>query len=290
MKKRALLPLVLLSTLSAGADPAENPLIEMFPREIRFYNSFEGGLNPDVGITTISPSYNRYHLARRGFLGKCLDVGIINYSQTAGKLLVDTEKPGTILIWVKLLREQHPISRDLAQWEGGASVFEVMGSNNSRMLIMKSVDTQWGSGQFWFFYEGDDEHGAHFSMHAAARCSFADWKVGEWRLIAASWTAEKMFISVNGQPYASAPYSHKMQALRGGCYLKTTEWKSAETQPGMFAVDECAILSRKLSDEEVALVYEEMMHRHRARRGFLFYLTENAHGGVIQSDLQQMLL
>ena len=273
--RKGILPLVAILALSASGEPVPNPVIEMFPREIRLYDSFDGGINPDVGLTTISGSFDHYHLSPDGFLGKCLDVGVLGFSQTSAKPLIDTSKPGTILIWVKLLKEQKPISRGLATWEGGSSVFEAMGSNNHRMLIMKSVDTHWGDGQFWFFYEGDDEQGAHFSMHAATRCTFTDWKVGEWRLVAASWTAEKMFVSVNGKPYSSSPYDHKMQVLKGNCYLKTETWTSAGTQPGMFAIDECAILSRKLSDEEVAQVYAKMVAKRRASRGFMLYLAEN---------------
>ena len=232
---------------------AISPLVEMFPREVTFYHGFDDGVNPAIGMTG-QGNWKNFHLSDDGLIGKCLDIGTPGYNQNPAQPLIDTTKPGSVVIWAKLLCEQKPIVKGLAKWEGGGGLFEAMG-NGCRMLIMKSVDHHWGDGAVWVFFEGRDEHGAHFSTCARAHCSFTDWKVGEWRMIAAAWTAEKLYISVNGKPFASAPYNKKMGALRGGVYFKAGYWNAKDPKPGMFAIDECAIINRKLSDDELAEIY-----------------------------------
>lgn len=247
---------------------ALNPVVDLFPKEITFYCGYNDGTpQPEIGLTTLPPTMKQFHVADDGLIGGCLDAGMPRFAQDSAQPLIDTTRPGSIVLWVRLQKEQQPIPRGLAKWEGGGGLFEVVGAEGRRILVMKSVDHQWNDGAVWVFFEGKDETGAHFSVSAATRCSFVGWEVGEWRMISAAWNAEKLFISVNGKPYVSRPYGKKIGALNGPLSFRASYWKGEGQVSDMFAIDECMVFSKKLSDDEVAQIYERTLAAVRKVKG-----------------------
>lgn len=266
MKMSLALPLVVAGTLMAS-EPPVNPIVEDFAKELTFHLDFDDGtVQPAVGRTTLGPdAVKRSRLTSSELGGQALVNGMLAYAQHPESPLIDTTRAGTIICWVRLNGEQNPRTHDLNKWEGGATFFDVSGPSGAQLLLMKNPNCLWGRGALTFYTNFKDAGGKVHTASVEARCSYADWKVGEWRMVAAAWTAAKIYVSVNGAPFVSNPLVQPLLRFSGGVYVTATYWNDkrpeANQEPGTFAVDEVSILNRKLTDEEVKSIYEKMSAR-----------------------------
>ena len=241
---------------------AVNPVVTMFPQNVTFHVGFDDGtVEAAVGLTpSHSRSWKNYTLCD-GLFGKALSRGMVCYAQNPAQPLIDGERPGTVVLWVRLNAKQEPRTRGLAKWEGGGGYFEAMGDNGTRLIVMKSVDYHWGDGAVLLYVCGKDEFGKTRSRNVGARLSYTDWEVGAWRMVAAAWTADKLFVSVDGKPFAERPYDFPLGKLAGGVYVKSSHWNEkadrGNTALSTVSVDETTIFNRKLTDAEVAALYEQ---------------------------------
>ena len=244
-----------------------NPIVDDFSRELTFHLDFDDGtVQPAVGKTTI-PREKRdcFRMDESALGGKALVNGQFGYPQDSSVPLLDTSKPGTVICWVKLNRAQEPVNQGLLKLERGSTFFEVIGPDGTQFLIMKSSSMVWGRGAMSFYVNWKDGGGGLKSSSVAARASFVDWKVGEWKMVAAAWTAEKLYVSVDGKPFNSAPLVEPLRRYAGPVYVTATYWidekPKTKTEPGLFTVDEVSILNRKLTNDEIKSVYEKMSIR-----------------------------
>ena len=236
-----------------------NPIVEMFPRELTFLSTFDDGtLEPSLGKTTKGKAFKDFALDDDGVFGKALVSGYFSYAQDKIRPLVDTSKPGTLICWVRLNVELKPNRQGLITYEPGFTFIDLLGPDGS-LLVKKSDTHSWGKGAMQVFACTKDKFGKSRMCNASAACTCTDWKVGEWRMVAAAWTAEKLYISVNGRPFSSSPLAAPLKPHLGPFYLQVKMWRhkdaAADAKAGGYAVDEVAALNRKLSDEEVAALY-----------------------------------
>ncbi|MBQ6330196.1 MAG: hypothetical protein IJI35_14345 [Kiritimatiellae bacterium] len=126
---------------------------------------------------------------------------------------------------------------------------------------MKSVDCHWGDGVVMLYVCRKDEFGKLLTRCVGARLTYTDWKVGDWRMVAAAWTTDKLFISVDGKPFAERPYDFPLGKLAGSVYVKSDYWVEKRDRGNdalsTFSVDEATVFDRKLTDTELALIYEK---------------------------------
>ena len=246
-----------------------NPIVTDFSRELTFHLDFDDGtVQPAVGKTTIPrEKRDNFRMVKSELGGQALVNGQFGYPQDPSAPLLDTSKPGTVICWVKLNREQQPVVRGLQKWECGSTFFDVIGPGGTQFLIMKSSSMEWGRGTMTFYVNWKDIGGKLKTASVAARASFVDWKVGEWKMVAAAWTAEKLYVSVDGKPFNAAPLAEPLRRYAGPVYVTATYWVDAKpkskTEPGLFTVDEVSILNRKLTDDEIKSVYDKMSARLR---------------------------
>ena len=241
---------------------ATNPVVSMFPQNVTFHAGFDDGtVEAAIGMTPDhSRSWKNYVLCD-GLFGKALSRGMVGYQQRPEQPIVDGERPGSVVLWVRLNAEQQPRTRGLAKWEGGGGFFEAAGDGGARLIVMKSVDCHWGDGVVMLYVCRKDEFGKLLTRCVGARLTYTDWKVGDWRMVAAAWTTDKLFISVDGKPFAERPYDFPLGKLAGSVYVKSDYWVEKRDRGNYalstFSVDEATVFDRKLSDAEVASIYEK---------------------------------
>lgn len=244
--------LLLLMSAQAGS----NPIFNMFPGRISFFVGFdEKTLEPSIGVTP-TPSDKGCLFADDGLFGPGLAKGIVRFAQNGETPLADTKRPGTFVFWVKQIAEPKPIHRGMHDFEKGMFFMDVSGTSGKRLILMKSSDTDWGRGAIWFHYSGKKATGDRFASFVDTRCSTVGWKPGEWRMVAAAWTSDQLWVSVNGAPFVHRPYEVRMDSMLGDLYVRCGDF-SKELRPCEFVVDEFAVLTDRLSDEEVKTLYEK---------------------------------
>ena len=244
--------------LASSAFAGENPITRLFPRDLSFHVTFDDEtVNPSLGATQITRVSKRpqdgFSFAD-GLFGKGLTVGWPSWKINPEIPVIDMSRPGTAVCWVKLVKTPRPREAIGRKWEAGGGFFSVRDGNGNAYLFGKSPDCGVGSGQVWFHCYVKRANGQRVNTWCARPCSFGDWTEGTWRMFAFSWTADALCVSVDGAPFASQP-----------CPLPLGELKPtilsfrgvAGGKPGWWLVDECSVLSRKLSDEEVGVLYEK---------------------------------
>ena len=242
---------------------AANPVVSMFPQNVTFHAGFDDGtVEAAVGMTPDhSRSWKNYALCE-GLFGKGLSRGQVGYSQNQEQPLIDGDRPGTVVLWVRLNREQEPEIRGsrISRWEGGNTYFGVSGTNGTRLLVMKSADTRWNEGMACLYVCRQDDFGKLSTRMVSARLSYADWETGTWRMIAAAWTADKLYVSVDGKPFAERPYDFSLGKLAGSVCVKTSYWDEKRdrnaTSLSSSTIDEVTVFNRKLTNAEIDSIYE----------------------------------
>ena len=77
---------------------------------------------------------------------------------------------------------------------------------------------------------------------------------------AAAWTADKLYVSVDGKPFAERPYDFSLGKLAGSVCVKTSYWDEKRdrnaTSLSSSTIDEVTVFNRKLTNAEIDSIYE----------------------------------
>ena len=150
----------------------------------------------------------------------------------------DLTTPGTMVIWV-------------AGWQGvgdGAYLWPVRIATGRGVHIFGR--TPKANGGIYLHISGDKQH--------KVGINYDTWGDG-WHMLALTWDAENIGISVDG----GAPHETSLSAPLDG----DVAWIVVGSFGGGAAVDELAFLNRKLTDEELKWLYEETLARSAAAAG-----------------------
>ena len=97
---------------------AANPVVSMFPQNVTFHAGFDDGtVEAAVGMTPDHPRSWKNYVLCDGLFGKALSRGMVDYQQRPEQPIVDGERPGSVVLWLRLNAEQQPRTRGLAKWE-----------------------------------------------------------------------------------------------------------------------------------------------------------------------------
>ena len=268
--RKAAALLLCLSAVSSAAAGA-NPVLDMFPRDVTFHLTFDDGtVDPSVGLTKMRGAAFDGAAFEDGLFGKACVAGWFRYEQDPRSPLLDATRPGTAVVWVKLRREAQPVDvgkRELPL-EPGTSFLRAEGPDSRFLIFRKSTDLYWKSGEIWLLHGGlDHETRARFQTYASQRCSFVGWEVGEWRMVAAAWSADALYVSVNGAPWSKAMCTPLVAMLRPLWVQANSVYgpKNRSTD-GLVALDEITIFSKRLSETELKLLYERTCRAAGIRR------------------------
>ena len=93
---------------------AVNPVVSMFPQNVTFHAGFDDGtVEAAVGMTPDHPRSWKNYVLCDGLFGKALSRGMVGYQQRPEQPIVDGERPGSVVLWVRLNAEQQPRTRRL---------------------------------------------------------------------------------------------------------------------------------------------------------------------------------
>ena len=228
-----------------------NPIVKRWPADVLLYQSFDSGtMIPDIGYATFDAKAKNVTFEKDGVLGSCYaGRGRFDYRRKDPSIrLIDTTKPGSIIVWVKYLGEREPLKKTNGQWESGFGMLQAVGGNGNTFFLMKSADCRWNMGTIKFHLQSTKPDGKIFRGGSAGYpSSYKDWKPNEWRMVAVGWTVDKMRISVNGEPFKESPLTVTLGDFSGHFFLTSDE----NTR-----LDELVVLARGLTDEEVADIYK----------------------------------
>ncbi|MBQ2632086.1 MAG: hypothetical protein IJG13_20610 [Kiritimatiellae bacterium] len=244
--------------LAPSSFAGENPVTRLFPQDLSFHVTFDDEtVNPSLGATPITRVSKRPQggfAFADGLFGKGLTVGWPGWKIDPGNPIIDMSRPGTAVCWVKLVKTPKPRDAIGRKWEAGGGFFSVRDDKGNAYLFGKSTDCGVGNGQVWFHCFVKRENGMRVNTWCARSCSVDDWTEGTWRMFAFSWTADALCVSIDGAPFAAHPCPLPLGELKP----TTLSFRGvAYGKPGWWLVDECSVLTRKLSDEEVRTLYEK---------------------------------
>lgn len=243
----------LLLAASAVFAAPRNPLVARFPADVLFYQSFDSGtMTPEIGYAVFDGKTKNFAFEEDGVRGSCYaGSGRFDYRRKDPSVrLIDTTKPGSIVVWVKYYGEREPLCKTNGRWEEGFPILQAVGGNGNTFYLMKSADCRWNMGTIKFHLQSSKPDGKIYRGGAVGfPSSFTEWKPGEWRMVAVGWTVDRMRISVNGEPFKESPLEATLGDFNGHFFI---------TAGDRTRIDELVVLSRPLSDEEVKTVYDEM--------------------------------
>lgn len=234
--------------VGAASIPA-NPIVERYPADVLFYLGWNAStVQPDIGRARSDK--HTASIDPNGVIGTCYaGGGVVTYTPLEPSVrLVDTTKPGTLTIWVKYLEPREPILKKNGRWEPGFGILTATGGEGQALFLMKSSDCRWGGGTIKIHHQGRDAAGKTISGGACGfRSPFVEWQPDVWRFVVASWSIDKLRISINGEPFRETPLKTALGDLTGRLFLKA----DARTR-----LDELVVLGRALSNDEVKTIYE----------------------------------
>jgi len=247
----------LAAVLATGAAFAEelvrpvpvNPVVADYGENVLFYQSFDDGSSqPDIGIAK-GQDVN-VSITDDGFFGKGLASGEVRYWLNKQQEVVDFTRPGTMLAWVKTNYDlvttncfEPSFTYFVAHW----------GGEWKRLLGMKPCGAPWGHGSVCFYYERSTKNERERGSAGYAVRS-AEWKAGAWRLFVATWTVDKLGFSVDGQPLHFGSYKTRLGPFSG-----SLSWMAGNGKKPFYTLDECVILDRLLTNEEIKSLYEKSL-------------------------------
>lgn len=269
------IPVLVLFLFTAGICPASSPfgtpelppVLEMFPEDTLLYLSFDDGTSdPDFGYFpkgTVRAARNVF--MEDGLLGKALESGTVSFNF---KDSLPTDTSGTILMWVRLLETPPP-----QRMEPACTFFSVLlNSSTRRMLGCKGAGVNyWGKENMICRIEfpGTASGKRRFVRNVVPGSGSSvvrDWPTDEWRMFAFTWSSEKIGISVNGGPVKEEGIPEPL-CIPEKISLQFSAGVPAGKQEGLrFAIDDCAVFRRKLSDRELSSLYQAVLNRRAARR------------------------
>lgn len=262
------LALALTMTTIASVFADVHPYQRYFPKDLTMHVTFDDGTyNPCVGLTEIRKGKPKDALFAPGYFGLGLTVGWLRWNQDERSPLIDTTKPGTVVVWVQNTKMPPKTKIGLGVGEAGGGFFTVYGPDEKVLTMGKTPDEYWGRGCILMSYMGKRPTGEHFHFNSRFPCTFEDWKEGEWRMIAGAWSAGTLSVSVNGEPFRTQTFEVPMVPMKGAVCFRGAVYRGPDTPPVWWTLDECAIFSRKLSDAEIAKLYRKMVEHFERRVG-----------------------
>ena len=253
---------VLMSALAAGAVVAgglsrpvpRNPAVADYGGNVLFYLSFDDGtIEPDIGCAEGAGA--RVSITDDGFLGKGLVSGEVRFALDKAQEVVDFTRPGTMLAWIRT--NYDPVTTN--RFEPSFTYFVAhWGGEWKRLLGMKQTGAPWGHGSMSFYYERTTKTERERGV-AGYPVRSADWKAGTWRLFVSTWTVDRIGFSVDGQPLHFASYKTRLGPFHG-----SLSWIAGSGPNPFHALDECIILDRLLTDEEIKSLYEKSLKAREA--------------------------
>ena len=250
--KRLLAALVIPAFFAVSA--AENPILGLYSDDITFHVSFndetcEADMASGKGeILRISskeqPSY------KPGLFGKALASGVPMYD---GPGNVDPTAPGTVIAW-----GAPTWSSEKTEKEPGFSIFGIHGHSEKQTydIICGKMPNQPKKGHL-NTYVLFPRLKKHTNCIIWNRGMVEQWPAGEWHMFAVTWGNGTITYSVDGK---KSSVSELLEVLSAKPQWITIRGNS-------FLVDELTILKRRLTDEEIAKLYEESLAAAKAGAG-----------------------
>ena len=235
--------------LAAGVRGGEaaNPILEKFADAVTFYVSYDEGDGAPMMAAGKADVRNkdREPQAVPGILGQGMMGGGYGYFSEKN---VDLSAPGTVVLWIALRDKE----KEAYAWpiriatDRGMVIF---GRQPGPRVYMHADAPKGADGKA---LEGK----APFYHSINGIGGFKDWGDG-WHMLAFTWDAENAGISVDG----AAPSEKALpEPLDGASSWFTTGMPDN-------AMDELAILNRKLTAEELKWLYDETLARAKAVDG-----------------------
>lgn len=246
MRKSLVAALSLAVTGSVFGFVACNPIPRMFPQDLTFLATFDDGTaQPDVG-TIAAKAVSPCETAEDGVIGRCLAYNHCRYSvDVDGQPLLDTLSSGTMICWIRYV-EDPPAGK-----YPGFSVFDISMKNSEtgkgrRLLVQQQADVN----RLNALYEcRTDKLNAYF---ASSRNHYRDWPKGQWKMCVLTWTRDKIGISHDGAPLYEVAIGNDLSELS---HFTICAPAKGYNKTRFYQIDECAVLKRKLTDDEIKAVY-----------------------------------
>ena len=238
--------MVAMASVMAGAVAlnlaAATPINELYEKHVTYYNDF--------GETAVSNSSTVIDL--NGFHGGGeLVGGRVSVQLAEGQTILDTTTPSTILFWVKLISRPDPvIDAQQIKREPSTSHMTFQWSGTRRVLMYRMGGAKWGEGTMNTFFEGYNSEGERKTASASYPASVAEWELGEWHLIAAQIMPNQISMSIDGKAFKSVQLPMSLGPLTGWLI-----WQGCAYE----ALDEASVLDFKMSDDQIAELYDEYM-------------------------------
>lgn len=243
MKKMLLA--VLLGAGLCGLYAAENPALELFGDDITFYVSFdEGNGTADLADGSEKPvPIGSVTYADGVFGGKALRTGLFQY-QGAGN--ADLSRAGTIVLW--LTPENWPAERPDAQAkEPGFNAFHAVASDY-QFLVSKIKGQPWGHGHINTYVLNGTKH-----VNCIVFGGGKNWKNGEWRMIACTYSGGNISCSVNAGRTSASVLTRLMTQPPRVFNIGTERDENAQYR---VLVDEVVVFKRVLTEAELRQLYD----------------------------------
>ena len=224
-----------------------NPLVRMYGDDLMFLLSFDDGTSqPDVGMSE-SPRHLTCETGEGGVIGRCMTAGSLRFRNGLGSPVVDLTRPGSLIVWVKMCRMPDPATKEPGQpfiaWDMGV---------NKRLILQKSPDVNWGFGNVRLHYRGGGQ-GARYVRYVDFPLSVTTCTPGVWRMLVVVWTADKFGLSLDGEPVRETVCGFPFSDCALDVFGPALNLSPAQR---IFAVDEVAVLSRRLSDAEIKSIHD----------------------------------
>jgi len=222
-----------------------NPTVTQFSDDITFHVDFDAGNGvPTLSGGTARPAKAVGNLSFcKGLFGQALQSGNLSYD-AAGAL--DLSSPGTVIAWIA------PCKGWDAKLDKSGFLFFLGKTDQWQLLIGRQA----GIATIYTYFQ-------RVSKAICLRGCRADsqtWPVGQWHMVAVSWSPDALSLSVDGQRFA-----HLNLAMSIG--RRTTGFVVGNLYGDFpLLVDELVILNRRITDAEAEKAYRDTLKAAGAPR------------------------
>lgn len=229
------------STLFGGGNPVKN----IFEDELVLYINFDDGKGAPLlmeGDIRHVPGKNA-KFTERGIFGKAFSGGSMSYRLDFNG--VDFTRDTTFVYWIALTHDNPEID---------AKTFNQIYLNGRGATLLMQRQGWKKSANILSVLAIPKKRGPFARIFGVS--SVKKWKVGEWHMVATSWTAGALSITIDGNKHVSqTPLQQPLAAYYGD---KTGKIHSLGLglPANCVAVDEIMVFNRRLSPEELKKLYD----------------------------------
>lgn len=238
--KKILAAFVVSAALTGFA--AENPIYDMYSDEITFSVSYTDTLEADManGKGEVRRIMEEGATYQDGMFGKAVNGGVFMYFSEDN---VDLTVPGSAVVW-----GAPKWKPDVTPKEPGFSLFGVHCHNEKQtfdLICGKMPNQPWKKGHLNAYVQ-------YPRLKKVTSCIIWNqgmvyqWPAGEWHMFVVTWGNGTITYSVDGQ---KSSVSELLEVLAA-----PAEWFTIRANS--FVIDEVTFLNKRLSDEEIAKLYE----------------------------------